>query len=83
MKAESDNARDAAILDIIKILKKENKTVIIYEPSIKTDKFNGLEILDNFKEFISKVDLIVANRMTDELKNLKIEIFTRDIFKSN
>ena len=83
MKAESDNARDAAILDIIKILKKENKTVIIYEPSIKTNKFNGLEILNNFKEFISKVDLIVANRMTDELKNLKIKIFTRDIFKSN
>lgn len=83
MKAGSDNARDAAILDIIKILKKENKKIIIYEPLIKFNKFNGVQVLNNLKEFTSRVDLVVANRMTDELKKLNVRVFTRDIFKSS
>lgn len=83
MKANSDNSRDAAILDVIHLLQKANKKIFIYEPLFISKKYKGLKIFDNFSDFVSKVDLIVTNRMSEELEKVDKKVFTRDIFKLN
>ncbi len=80
MKANSDNFRDSAIFDIIKGLKKKNIKVLIYEPILKTKELDGCEVISNFNTFISKVDVILANRMDDLIKTANKEIYTRDIY---
>lgn len=83
MKADSDNFRDAAILDIIQLLKKAKKKIFIYEPMFKRKKYKDMEVCNNFDNFVAKVELILANRITDELEKIDTEVFSRDIFKSN
>ena len=83
MKTGSDNFRDSAVLDIIKILKLNKIQIIIYEPILEEDKIVGINIIKDFNKFISNCDLIIANRMSEELKNLDCEVYTRDIFRNN
>ena len=79
MKSNSDNFRESAINDVIKILKKSDKKIIIYEPNLDKS-FLGCKVENNFEEFIKKTDVIVANRVTKVLENSKKIILTRDIF---
>ena len=83
MKSESDNFRESAIVDIIKILKKNEISVVLYEPLIDNPFFDGVEVLNNLNHFISCSDLIIANRSSDELKNVSDKVYTRDIFGTN
>ena len=80
MKSDSDNFRDAAIHDIIKNLREQKKKVLIYEPTLDTGEYDGAEVtvdLDQFKELCS---IIVANRMSPELEDVKDKVYTRDLF---
>ena len=84
MKSGSDNFRVSAILDVINLLKKQNVNFIIYEPLLEDeDFFDGIKIESNIKIFCENVDIIIANRIDETLKDYKDKIFTRDIFSQN
>ena len=79
MKANSDNCRSAAIFDIIKMVAKERK-VIIYEPTATNIELENCEFVNNLSEFKEKSDIIVANRIDENIRDCKDKIYTRDIF---
>ena len=83
MKEGSDNFRFSAIQHLIERIKEQNITLYIYEPSILIDNFFDIPVISDFTQFISKSDLILANRMSKELLNVKAKVFTRDIFGEN
>jgi UDPglucose 6-dehydrogenase len=83
MKAGSDNWREAAILDIIKGLKKEAKQVTIFEPMIKTKTFMGFRIENDLAKFKKESKLIISNRIDKDIEDKADILFTRDIFKDN
>ena len=80
MKSDSDNFRDAAIHDIIKNLKDKKKKILIYEPMFEGAESNGVEVTDNLKRFKKDCSVILANRMTPELEDIKDKVYTRDLF---
>ena len=82
MKSGSDNFRKSAILDVIELLKK-HCTVKIYEPTIEENEFNDCEVIKSLEEFKDKCDVIVTNRYSKELDDVKEKVYTRDIFHNN
>ena len=78
MKKDSDNFRKSAIFDVIENIKKKTN-VIVYEPTIDEDEFEGLRIIHDLDEF-KKADIIVANRIEEEIMDIKEKVYTRDIF---
>jgi len=80
MKTGSDNYRASAILDIIENLQKKRITVILFDPSINEKESFGCRVVNNFDEFIQASDIIIANRMSEELTTVKNKVYTRDIF---
>lgn len=83
MKAGSDNWRESSTLYLLKELKKTNKKLFLYEPMIHENRFLDIPVIKDLKEFKEKCGMIVANRVTSEIKKFKGEIFTRDIFGVN
>jgi UDPglucose 6-dehydrogenase len=83
MKEGSDNFRSSAIQGIMKRIKAKGIEVVVHEPSLEGGEFFGSKILNDVSEFILQSDLIVANRGSDVLRNVKHKIFTRDIFGEN
>mgnify|MGYP001338184341 CR=1 FL=1 len=83
MKKNSDNFRESAVFDVIEILKNNNIDVIIFEPFIKENKIYNLNVINQLDEFISRSDIIVTNRMSSELENVKSKVYTRDLFQEN
>lgn len=83
MKKDSDNFRASAIHDIIKILAENNVGVIIYEPTIQEDNYNNCRVVNSFEEFKGTSDVILANRMEDELLSVESKVYTRDVYKVN
>jgi nucleotide sugar dehydrogenase len=81
MKKDSDNFRKSAIFDVINNIK-EKTDVVIYEPNIKDQTFEGLKVIDDLKQF-KKSDIIVANRLDDKLEDVKNKVYTRDIFNKD
>ena len=79
MKSNSDNYRESAILGIIERLKEKNLNIIIYEPQISQNKLEGLSIIENLNDFMSKSDIIIANRYHPELEKVKEKVYSRDI----
>jgi len=80
MKSGSDNFRASAIQEIIDRLKLEGVDVIIYEPTLKAEQFNNCKVINNFEEFSKKSDVILANRLEEELKVVKNKVYTRDLY---
>lgn len=83
MKAGSDNFRDSAIQDIMQELKEYNIDVIIYEPTLNTDSFEGFELRNTLNDFLNVSDVILANRMHADLEDVKVKVYTRDLFGDN
>lgn len=79
MKSGSDNCRSAAIFDIIKMIAKERK-VLIFEPSIKELPFENCEIENDLSKFKEQSDIILANRVDDDIRDQLNKVYTRDIF---
>lgn len=80
MKANSDNFRASAIQSVIKILKENGTNVVIYEPTLKDNTFEGIEVVHDLKLFKDISDVIIANRLDSELEDCKECIYSRDIF---
>ncbi|MBU3847108.1 MAG: nucleotide sugar dehydrogenase [Candidatus Acinetobacter avistercoris] len=83
MKAGSDNFRDSAIQDIMRELKEYNIDIIVYEPTINDESYDGYIVQNNLKKFLILSDVIVANRMHNDLEEYQLKIYTRDLFGDN
>ena len=83
MKSGSDNFRASAIQSVIKILKNNNVDIIIYEPTINTNTFEDLKVENDLKTFKKESDVIIANRLDEELEDINNKVYTRDIFRDN
>lgn len=79
MKSNSDNFRASAILDIITKLKEKNINIIIYEPTIKD--YYDIRVENDIEKFKKISDIIVANRYSSVLDDIKEKVYTRDLFE--
>ncbi len=80
MKTNSDNFRASAIQGIIERLAKRGVEVIIYEPTLKEDSFNGYKVINDFNKFSDLSDVVLANRLDDNTKTIEEKIYSRDLF---
>ncbi len=80
MKSGTGDSRDAAVYDIIRILVENGVKVVVYEPTLKVDEYNGLKVIKDLEEFKKCSDVIIANRMEKELEKHGSTIYTKDIF---
>ena len=80
MKSGSDNFRSSSILSIIERIKKHNIPMVIYEDQILDKSFNGVNIEKDLHIFKNSCDLIITNRITDDLSDVIDKVFTRDLF---
>lgn len=80
MKSNSDNFRASAIQDVIKHLKTAGVDVVIYEPTLQADSFDGCRRIVDMNEFKRVSDVVVANRNAPELADIAEKVYTRDLF---
>ena len=80
MKEGSDNFRESSIQDVIKLITSKGIKVIIFEPLVEDDSFGDLEVVNDFEEFSMQSEIILANRVNNELNSVSDKVFTRDIF---
>tara|TARA_B100000749_G_C18422625_1_gene464175 strand:+ start:612 stop:1781 length:1170 start_codon:yes stop_codon:yes gene_type:complete len=80
MKAGSDNFRESSIQGIMERIKAQDIPVIIYEPNFSGTQYSGSEVVSDLSEFKRRADVILANRYTTELDDVKSKIYTRDVY---
>lgn len=81
MKTGSDNFRSSAVLGVMERIRRYGIRCIIYEPVLKEDTFDGCPVVNDWKAFQARSDVIIANRWNEQLESVKEKVYTCDLFR--
>lgn len=80
MKANSDNYRQSSILGVMERIRAKGVELVIYDPSLKSDTFDGMQVVQDFDAFCQRSDVIITNRLDEQLNAVRDKVYTRDIY---